>query len=218
MPRVFAPEMDEEADIDDEQLDDESRFRVSPDAFQYLPPPDLGGPKGPVYVPVVPGAPPPAAPKRGLFDGLLGRRPEPIPPSEAEKKETQTVAELAARMAALGAVRAYARYDGGHDEGFAWFDHCVFADGSVKDARQMAGDLEKGGGATFLQAVWNQPIKMQSALDDFLASYWAIKLLGEGYGTGEYLMYGAFSVDLRSGLVSDDIKPDPIVQNIQFES
>jgi hypothetical protein len=30
------------------------------------------------------------------------------------------------------------------------------------------------------------------------------------------VMYGAFSVNLRTGLVTDDRNPDPIVQNIEF--
>jgi hypothetical protein len=38
----------------------------------------------------------------------------------------------------------------------------------------------------------------------------AVKLLGLGFGTGEYDMYGAFTADFRSGELIDDpnaVKP-----------
>jgi hypothetical protein len=49
-----------------------------------------------------------------------------------------------------------------------------------------------------------------SALDD-LGGELAIKLLGSGYGTGEYEMYGAFTADILTGELIDDpnaLKPE----------
>jgi len=37
-----------------------------------------------------------------------------------------------------------------------------------------------------------------------LAEELASKLLGDGYGTGELSLYGAFKVDLISGAIEDD--------------
>ena len=39
-------------------------------------------------------------------------------------------------------------------------------------------------------------------------------LLGRGFGTGEYCMYGAFWVDLEACTIIDDGNADPVVQNI----
>jgi len=47
-----------------------------------------------------------------------------------------------------------------------------------------------------------------------LCEEWAEMLLGRGYGTGEYSMYGAFTVDLDTCTVTDDSNADPVVQNI----
>jgi hypothetical protein len=43
------------------------------------------------------------------------------------------------------------------------------------------------------------------ALND-LAHEIASVLLGEGFGTGEYQLYGAFTADLKSGAITDDAK------------
>jgi hypothetical protein len=51
---------------------------------------------------------------------------------------------------------------------------------------------------------------------DWLSNEWASKLLSDSYGTGEYLMYGAFIVDLEACTITDDPKADPIVQNIEI--
>ena len=41
-------------------------------------------------------------------------------------------------------------------------------------------------------------------------------LLGVSYGTGEYSMYGAFTVDLATCTITDDRETDPVVQNIRI--
>jgi hypothetical protein len=130
-------------------------------------------------------------------------------------------ATLAASLAALGAVRTYCRYDGGNDEGFAYFDHCVFKDESVRNAECVARDLMAANTALFANArqVLGKfahgfpeigPLAyVRWLLDMGVAHEWAVQLLGRGYGTGEYSMYGAFWVDLETGLVTDDPDAQP---------
>lgn len=214
MPRVYSLEMLDEEPTE-QMLDDESfdPFLAAPDAFQYLPAPDLGGPKGPVRVAVHPSQAGkidngPTAYER--FTGKKDHVDEWVLKAEAE------AARFADAMKALGAVRAYMRYDGGNDEGFAWFDHCVMKDGTSRDADALAKELEYAG-LTPKMKTWGNRSETRNALDDLVAGIWAAQLLGQGYGTGEYVMYGAFWVDLETGVASDDPNPDPIVQNIQFK-
>jgi hypothetical protein len=49
-----------------------------------------------------------------------------------------------------------------------------------------------------------------------LSTEWASLLLGQSFGTGEYLMYGAFTVDLESCTITDDPNADPVVSNIEI--
>ncbi len=126
-------------------------------------------------------------------------------------------AALTRRLTELGAVKAYIRFDGGNDEGFGWFDSCLFADGSSRDADRIAEGLKPGGAIEELAAIYPGAVSvdLRETLDD-LASDWAARLLGEGFGTGEYVMYGAAWVDLQTGLIEDDPDPAPVVQNIEF--
>jgi hypothetical protein len=213
MPRIFSIEMAD--DVPDEALDDEDfyPFEAPPEAFQYVPAPDFG-PAGPVYVAVNPSQVGKIERGPDAFERFAGKRPDWR--DEFAKKAEAEAARFAAALAALGAKTVYARYDGGNDEGFAWFDHCVMADGSTRDADQVAIDLEAAGISTSLRT-WGGKSPTRNALDDFMATTWAVHLLGRGYGTGEYVMYGAFSVDLTSGLVTDDINPAPITRNLRFK-
>jgi hypothetical protein len=49
-----------------------------------------------------------------------------------------------------------------------------------------------------------------------LCDEWASMLRGDGFGTGEYSMYGAFTVDLETCAIIDDRNADPIVENIRI--
>lgn len=215
MPRVFSIEMLDEQPTD-ETFDDDNfdPFLAAPEAFQYLPAPDLGGPQGPVRIAVHPSQAGkidngPTAYER--FSGGKERLDEWAVKAEAE------AARFAEAMAALGAARAYVRYDGGNDEGFAWFDHCVMKDGSQRDADQLAKDLESAGLAPDMKT-WGGRSPTRNALDDLVATTWAVNLLGQGYGTGEYVMYGALWVDLESGIATDDPNPAAVVQNITLKA
>jgi hypothetical protein len=213
MPRIFTIEMADE--FDDEKFNDEEfdPLAAAPEAFQYVPAPAFG-PKGPVYVAVNPSQVGKIDNGPDAVERELGRISRPQ--NDWEVQAEGEAARFAAALLALGALRAYVRYDGGNDEGFAWFDRCAMADGSTRDADQVAKDLEAAGVKPAIQT-WGNGTPTRNALDDILANPWAGKLLGEGYGTGEYVMYGACWVDLKSGLISDDADPAPVAQNFQFK-
>jgi hypothetical protein len=216
MPRVFSIEMLDEQPAD-EMYDDEDYdpYRVAPDAFQYLAAPHLGGPMGPVRVAVHPSQAGNIDNGPDAYERYAGRNPRAR--DEWAVKAEGEAARFAAEMRTLGTVRVYIRYDGGNDEGFAWFDHCVMEDGSARDADSMAKDLEAAGIAPQMQT-WGGRSPTRNALDDLVACTWAIELLGQGYGTGEYVMYGAFWVDLESGLATDDPDPAPVTRNITLKT
>lgn len=213
MPRIFSIDMLDEEPTD-EMLDQEDLFAAAPEAFQYLPAPDLGGPVGPVRVAVHPTQAGKIDNGPSAYERFTGKK-EHV--DEWATKAEAEAARFAEAMVALGAVRAYMRYDGGNDEGFAWFDHCVFRDGSKRDADRMAKDLEAAGCKPRMQT-WGARSATRNALDDLVAGPWAVALLGRGYGTGEYVMYGAFFVDLETGLVTDDPDAQPVVQNITLKA
>lgn len=212
MPRVFSIEMeDPNAEYDDEEYDP---YLAAPEAFQYLAAPDLGGPPGLVRVAVRASEIGAIDNGPSMLDQWLGRSPRP--PSQWDIDAEKEAAQLATAMRELGAVRAYMRYDGGNDEGFAWFDHCVFKDGTTRDADRVAKDLEEKGFHVSMKT-FGGGSAMREALDDIVATPWSVKLLGEGYGTGEYVMYGAFSVDLETGVAADDPNPAPVTRNLSFK-
>jgi len=215
MPRVFSIEMLGEQPTD-EMYDDEDYdpFLAAPDAFQYLPAPDLGGPKGPVRVAVHPSQAGKIDNGPTAYERFSGRK-EHV--DEWAIKAEAEAARFAVAMTELGAARAYIRYDGGNDEGFAWFDHCVMKDGSKRDADDLAAALERAGLTPGMQT-WGGRSPTRNALDDLVAGMWAVQLLGQGYGTGEYVMYGALWVDLESGIATDDPNPAPVVKNITLKA
>src|SRR5262245_26668669 len=86
------------------------------DEFVYIPPPQFGGAREPVRFCV-------------------------LSPAEASEHETSTdskrwerftrkfLAIVVPALREVGVRRAYCRYDGGHDEGFAWLDSIELKDG-----------------------------------------------------------------------------------------
>jgi hypothetical protein len=57
---------------------------------------------------------------------------------------------------------------------------------------------------------------LRDHIHHWLCNEWAAMLLGDSYGTGEYSMYGAFTVDLEACTIADDPHADPIVENISI--
>jgi len=143
-------------------------------AFQYLTPPEWGGPARRVYV-------------------RVRKRKRRDRDADYDFDDSDGV-RVAAGLAALGAVRAYIRYDGGHDEGFGYFDHCTFRGWERRYTKELIRDLKAA-----------DPVEFRKA-DEMLAEAaqtWARDLLGE-FGTGEYKMFGAFWVNLKTGQLIDD--------------
>jgi hypothetical protein len=222
------------------------------DQFVYLPPPEFGGAREPVHFSVVsiaaaaelrqpegrqPQAPT-ASPGRSLWDRLMGRPrasdpPQPRSSYEEERRRREKAHEQRRQLflaiaipelREIGARRAYCRYDGGNDEGFAWLDSIEMQDGARIAPAELTRQLRKGQLLDKLYAAdvmrRLDGVSDQQQLDDFIRDWlcteWAVMLLGNGFGTGEYSMYGAFTVDLDACTIIDDPNADPIVQQIEI--
>jgi hypothetical protein len=144
-------------------------------------------------------------------------KPQPFNPA----KLAPLVAKVLTAMRAIGAVRFRVRYDGGHDEGFSHAESVEMADGSTlpidalvqklanpQQAAQLRAAAAMPGGSHWYQAdqyyaKLTDAQVVSSALDE-LADLMTSSLLGQGYGTGEYSMYGAITADLKTGAITDD--------------
>ena len=234
MPNVFGEGFPGWEELDDRPL--------RPGQFVYLPPPDFTGMPEPVRfgdrppaTPVRPlSSPPPApppAPAPSLLDRLLGRRR--IAPSQRAEREREEdlrsehwVALLATGLREIGARRAYCRYDGGNDEGFAWLDHVEMKTGERLSPEEIGRRLAESNLLERLVAanlMWSDSLQapeeaVRSIVRDTLAVEYAVMLLGKGFGTGPYFMYGAFTVDLDACTILDDRNAEPIVENIRLKT
>ncbi|MDX2203939.1 MAG: hypothetical protein NW223_14400 [Hyphomicrobiaceae bacterium] len=205
--------------------------------FRYLTPPDLGCGPDPVHFSVdarPPAAPPPpgAPPPTSFWDRLLGRRR--IPPLEGwaqrqareRQRNAYSVALVTQAMRQAGIARAYCRYDGGNDEGFAWLDHFVTTAGERRTAEDLADDLLQtdlvdkliAADAVFQHTGSKRRDHLIGAITDGLATECAVQLLGYSYGTGPYYLYGAFVVDFAACTITDDPKAEPVVENISLKA
>jgi hypothetical protein len=168
------------------------------DEFVYLPPPEFGGAAEPVRFSAEASGP-------------------------QESGRDQMCALVVSELRAIGARRAYGRYDGGNDEGFAWLDSVETQAGRV-DAAALAETLLAGPllekacppGLLSRSDRWSKQEQLRRFVLDRVCDEWASMLLGRGYGTGEYSMYGAFTVDLEACTITDDREADPVVQNIEI--
>lgn len=120
-------------------------------------------------------------------------------------------------LLAAGANAFRVRYDGGYDEGFTHPDSVQFGP-DLRSIERVAGDLANAELVTRIRAaagknsMWGNAGEMYAkaqlaqaftyALDE-LAYELAAKLLGDGFGTGEYQLYGAFTADLKTGEIAD---------------
>jgi hypothetical protein len=213
------------------------------DQFVYLPPPELGGAREPVRFTLdIPPEPPASAamtpPTRrpSFWDRLLGRRPSTEQIAAVVRADAQAqiargvfssqrlFAVTVPALRALGVKQLYGRYDGGNDEGFSWLDNALLRDGTCIDADALAQrlmdrkflDLLIARGVMKRIDRMSEREQVASFIRDWMCTEWATLLLGRGYGTGEYVMYGAFVVDLDACIVTDDPKADPVVSNIEI--
>jgi hypothetical protein len=213
--------------------------------FVYIPPPMFGGARGPVHftldVPPEPLAPAPVAPvasppRPSFWERLRGRQPSPVrlTPKAAAAAELRAAKGVFSRQRAialsvaalreLDVRRLHCRYDGGNDEGFAWFDSAELRDGARLDPDALAQRLAEQkfldrlithGAMTRIER-FSEREQVAFFLRGQLCDEWATMLLGRSYGAGEYVMYGAFVVDLDDCTVIDDPKADPVVNNIEI--
>lgn len=217
-----------------DELGDEAPRATS---FRYLPPPDFGGSPEPTRFSDVPPAPraatpDPVAPPQTFWDRLLGRRRfPPLRPWEERQEEEKhrclhAIALATAALRQIEVSRLYGRYDGGNDEGFAWLDHAVARSGgrlSVDDlaARLADTDLLERLAAEKLafirEDITDRVEIVRSVISDGFAVDCAVLLLGSGFGTGPYWLYGAFTVDLDACTITDDRNAEPIAENIQLQ-
>ncbi len=254
MPFVFASAEDEgewlEGDpapprADQFQYIPPPKFGGAPEPVHFSLEPITPEPEPPSLVeapPPIRHVPPAPAPpqRRSILDILLGwRRPAaPLQPmtgvyatlvlqrqgrNPAQRRQ-QLFAIAIPELQNAGVRRAYCRYDGGHDEGFAWPARFDMQDGGRLSPRELAEQLRGAGLLHRLYAadVVDRPMgaspdqETDVAVLGWLCDEWASLLLGTGYGTGEYSMYGAFTVDLDACTITDDRNADPIVDNIQI--
>ena len=122
----------------------------------------------------------------------------------------------------LGIVRFRVRYDGGHDEGFAHADAGWSADGVGRPIGRIVADVTataahvdalraafgvgspaSPAGPTHYYANLSPDELVAAALDE-LGNEMVSCLLGDGYGTGEYSMYGELTADLTTGTLTDE--------------
>ncbi len=155
-----------------------------------------------------------------LSPEAMGHRPsgdfEYHPPERTTFNPARLGKLAAATLRALaehGATGFRVRYDGGYDEGFAHPDAILF-DEAERSPAAVAKELGTADRVAAIRAAadrpWqaffhstDEPKALEGALDE-LAHELASILLGEGYGTGEYQLYGRFTADLRAGTLSDD--------------
>lgn len=205
-------------------------------SFYYLPPPDFGGEPDPVHFsdmppPPRPATPDPVAPPQTFWDRLLGRRRvAPLRPWEQRRQEEMQrcrhgIALNTAALRQIGVARIYGRYDGGNDEGFAWLDHAVTGTGEKLSLDELATRLAETDLLERLLAVKLAFVRdedndrvaiMRSIAGDGFSVDCAMLLLGNGFGTGAYWLYGAFTVDIDRCTIVDDRNAEPIVENIQL--
>jgi hypothetical protein len=132
-----------------------------------------------------------------------------------KQSELTSVAQTSLEaLLALGATQFRVRYDGGFDEGFAHSEYVILGE-RHRRATDVADKLAKTEFVTRVRSAaahrkyglfaadLADKLVARYAIDE-LAHELASKLLGEGYGTGEYQLYGAFTAELQTGEINDD--------------
>lgn len=190
-----------------------------PEQFIYLSSPDYGGSPEPVkfsYTPYIE----PQEPQPSLFERFFGSsKPQSYPAPEERTQKLWDIAIPALRD--IGISKLYCRYDGGNDEGFAWLDRAELMRGGHLDRDTLLNRLSQVGLPARLQnaglmdkELGRSRRQFSDMLNYWLCNEWATMLLGRGFGTGNYVMYGAFIVDLENCTIMDDPKADPVTENV----
>jgi len=219
------------------QADQDDSGPPSAEKFVYLPSPEYTGSRLPARFSIVPAEPaelqplaeplPPLGGRRSFIDWLLRRGQQQVQRYLGEQlhrsnlMQRQLLSIMVPALRAVGVRRAYCRYDGGCDEGFAWLDGYEMDGGARLDDEALGLLLDKTNIRHELSAAGltrgagsGEPKNLVNFASVRLSQAWASILLGNNFGTGEYLMYGAFTVDLDECIISDDPNADPIVKSI----
>jgi len=113
-------------------------------------------------------------------------------------------------LLAKGIQRIFCKYDGGNDEGFAYFESAETASGRL-DQKQLVALINSTPEAialfdekksSVIYSGKHQPSVGERLLEDFVFAL-SVLLLGSGYGTGEYEMQGRFVFDLATRQITD---------------
>ena len=232
-----------------EALDEDFDFAPSVEQFAYLPPPEYYNVPQPIQFSILPPEteePEPMPPARPAamarpfsIAGLFGRR-KPLSEKLVQQRKAyfderqrreylrhewrtrKLFSIVVPALKAAGVRSVYCRYDGGNDEGFAWFDHYATVSGALVAADLVGEKLQEIRiGEMLPKIVTNLPNEAGALghyIGGILSHYWSSMLLGSGFGTGEYVMYGAFIADLDKCTIIDDPKADPVVENIQVKA
>jgi hypothetical protein len=111
----------------------------------------------------------------------------------------------------VGVQTVYCSYNGGYDEGFAHFDAVELQSETIEldelKLRLAGGMLSSGTSEELQNYDSNREPWTNQGVDFYLESFaneLAIRLLGSGYGTGEYSMRGSFKADLATGAIIDE--------------
>ena len=224
MPFVYS---EEDLEWPEDAADDYEPPPPRPEQFVYLAPPDFGGAREPVRFSDSASAKRastgPSLPlKTRLLMWVLGKSLPGAGDFLAQRKRQAQEAALRRQrlfsvmvpaLRQLGGRQVHCVYDGGHDEGFAWFGSLETAAGRLaldELCSRLAGTglIEKLQQAEWLHQSPDHPRDesevLRDALEYSLPEEWAVLLLSEGFGTGEYSMYGAFTVDLEGLTIRDD--------------
>jgi hypothetical protein len=162
----------------------------------------------------------------GLDESKLGPRPtgefeyESASAAFDRRKLGAAAGAMLDALVAAGATEFRVRYDGGYDEGFSHADSVHFG-ARIVPADRALGDLASPALSARVRAAvaaapkqrWGDQVGAYAELSDAdvarnaldeLAYELASKLLGDGFGTGEYQLYGVMTADLTSGQITDD--------------
>jgi hypothetical protein len=224
MPFVYS---EEDMEWPEDADDDYEPPPPLPEQFEYLAPPDFGGAPEPVKFSDSPSAkaastgPKPPL-KARMFIWVLGKvlpgagdfmAQRKQQEQDAARRRQQLFGIMVPALRQLGGRRVHCVYDGGNDEGFAWFGSLETADGSLK-LEEVCGQLAGTGlKDELLQAEWlherpdhprAEAEVLRDVIEHSLPEEWSVLLLGWGFGTGAFSMYGAFTVDLENCTITDD--------------
>lgn len=216
MPFVYN---EEEMEWPEDAGDDYEPPPPRPDQFEYLAPPDFGGAREPVKFSDSAsaehaGTGPSLPLKARLWMWILGKAHPAVGDILAQRKRQEQEAALRRQrlfsvmvpaLRQMGGRRVHCVYDGGNDEGFAWFRSLETPEGELsldELCRRLAGtgvieQLHPGHSR-------DESDLLRNTLEYSLPEEWAALLLGEGFGTGPFSMYGAFTVDLENLTIHDD--------------